>query len=42
MRHDERPGFTEVSQAPKMRAAGPSYAELLDLLATDAPRAGPR
>ena len=37
------PGFTEASQAPKMfAAAGLPYADLLDLLVTDALRTGPR
>jgi D-alanine-D-alanine ligase len=37
------PGFTEASQAPKMfAAAGLPYRELLDLMITDALRAGPR
>jgi D-alanine-D-alanine ligase len=37
------PGFTEASQAPKMfAAAGLPYAELLDLMITDALRTGPR
>jgi D-alanine-D-alanine ligase len=37
------PGFTEASQAPKMfAAAGLPYPELLDLMITDALRAGPR
>jgi D-alanine-D-alanine ligase len=37
------PGFTESSQVPKMfAAAGMSYADLLDLLVTDALRSGRR
>lgn len=37
------PGFTEASQAPKMFAvAGLPYADLLDLLVTDALQIGPR
>lgn len=37
------PGFTEASQAPKLfAAAGLPYAELLDLMISDALRTGPR